>query len=61
MMSGGYQGSARSISGIHVRDVLVEVDRILPGVIKKFGGHAMAAGMSIEASELTALNDVFVK
>ena len=56
---GAIKGSARSISGIHVRDVLVEVDRILPGVIKKFGGHAMAAGMSIEASELTAFRECF--
>ncbi|UTW47344.1 single-stranded-DNA-specific exonuclease RecJ [Bacterioplanoides sp. SCSIO 12839] len=41
------KGSARSISGLHMRDVLDEVDKRHPGVIKKFGGHAMAAGLTL--------------
>ena len=44
------KGSARSIPGLHMRDALDEVDKAVPGLIKKFGGHAMAAGMTIEAS-----------
>ncbi|MAK90288.1 MAG: single-stranded-DNA-specific exonuclease RecJ, partial [Oleibacter sp.] len=44
------KGSARSIAGLHMRDALDEVDKAVPGLIKKFGGHAMAAGMTIEAS-----------
>lgn len=45
------KGSARSISGVHIRDILDEVATQHPGLITKFGGHAMAAGMSIEADK----------
>lgn len=41
------KGSVRSIPGLHIRDVLAEVDRLYPGVIAQFGGHAMAAGLSL--------------
>lgn len=41
------KGSARSISGIHIRDILDAVATRHPGMILKFGGHAMAAGLSI--------------
>ena len=41
------RGSARSIRGVHVRDVLAEVDARLPGLVLRFGGHAMAAGLSL--------------
>jgi single-stranded-DNA-specific exonuclease len=41
------KGSARSIPGVHIRDVLARVDACHPGLILKFGGHAMAAGLSI--------------
>ena len=41
------KGSARSIAGFHFRDALVEVDRRIPGALVKFGGHAMAAGMTV--------------
>ena len=45
------KGSARSIPGLHIRDCLEQVSSGKPGLIKKFGGHAMAAGLSIsEAS-----------
>ena len=43
------KGSARSIPGLHMRDALDEVDKQQPGLIKKFGGHAMAAGLTLNA------------
>ena len=42
------KGSGRSIQGIHLRDMLDVVDKRLPGAILKFGGHAMAAGLSLD-------------
>ncbi len=48
---GSLRGSARSVSGINIRDVLEGVATRHPGLIEKFGGHAMAAGMTLrEAS-----------
>ena len=41
------KGSARAIPGVHIRDVLDEVNTRFPGVIDKFGGHAAAAGLTI--------------
>lgn len=41
------KGSARSIPGLHIRDILDEVSKKYPDLIIKFGGHAMAAGLSI--------------
>ncbi|NQY65339.1 MAG: single-stranded-DNA-specific exonuclease RecJ [Alteromonadaceae bacterium] len=41
------KGSARSIPGLHIRDLLEHIDSQHPGIILKFGGHAMAAGLSI--------------
>jgi len=49
---GELKGSARSIAGIHIRDLLEAVSTAKPGLIRKFGGHAMAAGLSIAASDL---------
>jgi single-stranded-DNA-specific exonuclease len=46
------RGSARSIGGFHVRDALAEVDARCPGLIARFGGHAMAAGLSLAAGQL---------
>jgi single-stranded-DNA-specific exonuclease len=43
------KGSARSVSGVHIRDVLDAVAARDPALIQKFGGHAMAAGLSIAA------------
>ncbi len=42
------KGSARSIQGLHIRDVLDTIATRNPGLISRFGGHAMAAGLSIE-------------
>lgn len=46
------KGSARSIQGVHIRDVLARVDSLHPGLIHKFGGHAMAAGLSLNKVDL---------
>ncbi len=57
---GFLKGSARSIAGVHVRDLLESVATARPGLIEKFGGHAMAAGLTIAATayeEFAALAD----
>lgn len=46
---GTLKGSGRSIAGLHLRDALDRVDRNHPGLILKFGGHAMAAGLTLAA------------
>ncbi|WP_054113471.1 single-stranded-DNA-specific exonuclease RecJ [Marinagarivorans algicola] len=46
------KGSGRSVAGIHLRDVLDEVAAKNPGMLTKFGGHAMAAGLSLEKHHL---------
>ncbi len=46
------RGSARSIPGIHIRDVLDAIAAGHPELISKFGGHAMAAGLSIDLANL---------
>jgi len=48
------RGSARSIPGLHIRDVLAAVDAANPGLIERFGGHAMAAGLTLASSNLPA-------
>lgn len=58
---GEIKGSARSISGFHLRDALATLNTLHPGIIKKFGGHAMAAGLTIDASQLTAFEIAFDK
>ncbi|CAB9492764.1 single-stranded-DNA-specific exonuclease RecJ [Alteromonas macleodii] len=54
------KGSARSIPGVHIRDVLDEVNTRYPGVIEKFGGHAMAAGLSLPVAKLPDFEQAFV-
>jgi single-stranded-DNA-specific exonuclease len=44
------RGSARSIAGFHMRDALAAIDARMPGLIERFGGHAMAAGLSLPAA-----------
>lgn len=46
------KGSARSIPGLHIRDALADVDAQHPGLIERFGGHAMAAGLSLAPAAL---------
>lgn len=47
--NGELKGSGRSIPGFHLRDALDVVDKRYPGVLVKFGGHAMAAGVTVRA------------
>ena len=42
------KGSGRSVPGLHMRDALERLDMLNPGLMMKFGGHAMAAGLSLE-------------
>lgn len=49
---GVLKGSARSIPGVHIRDVLATIDARHPGLMGKFGGHAMAAGLDLPAARL---------
>lgn len=56
---GFLKGSARSISGFHMRDALDLIAKGYPGLLNKFGGHAMAAGMTIRAQDLGAFQDAF--
>ncbi|MRI35038.1 single-stranded-DNA-specific exonuclease RecJ [Endozoicomonas sp. OPT23] len=53
------KGSARSIKGLHMRDALDSVARENPGVILKFGGHAMAAGLSIKKQDFERFQQAF--
>lgn len=53
------KGSARSIPGLHIRDALADVDTRSPGLLKKFGGHAMAAGMTIAREDLQRFSEAF--
>ncbi len=54
---GQLRGSARSVPGVHIRDVLARLDARHPGMIERFGGHAMAAGLTLQRSRL----DVFAR
>ncbi len=54
-----YKGSARSIRGVHIRDVLVDVDARHPGLIERFGGHAMAAGLTLAADHFETFRQAF--
>jgi single-stranded-DNA-specific exonuclease len=56
---GTLKGSGRSIPGVHLRDVLDLVDRRAPGVLMRFGGHAMAAGLTMAEADLGRLRDAF--
>ena len=53
------RGSGRSIPGIHLRDVLADVATRHPGLLKKFGGHAMAAGLSLPRDHLPDFMQAF--
>ncbi len=52
---GDIKGSGRSIPGVHLRDSLVWIDAHFPGCIKRFGGHAMAAGLTLANEEQLAI------
>ena len=56
---GWVKGSARSVPGVHVRDVLDAVATRNPGLLEKFGGHAMAAGMTLREERLDEFRGAF--
>jgi len=53
------KGSARSIPGFHIRDALDAVAAANPGLVTKFGGHAMAAGLSLSRANFDAFAQAF--
>ncbi len=57
--AGVLKGSARSISGFNVRDALAAVDAAHPGLITRFGGHAMAAGLTMPEAGLPTFCEAF--
>jgi len=58
---GWVKGSARSVPGLHVRDVLDAVAAHHPGLLEHFGGHAMAAGMTLAESNLEDFRRAFAE
>ncbi|MBN4079220.1 single-stranded-DNA-specific exonuclease RecJ [Beggiatoa alba] len=56
---GSIKGSARSVPGLHIRDVLDAVATAHPGLLNKFGGHAMAAGMSLARADFERFSEAF--
>ncbi len=48
------KGSARSVAGVHIRDALAHLDALHPEMMQRFGGHAMAAGLSLPRQHLNA-------
>lgn len=56
---GELKGSARSIQGLHIRDLLERIATRNPGLIAKFGGHAMAAGLTLAAEEFPRFEAAF--
>lgn len=56
---GTLKGSGRSIQGLHMRDALERLDTLHPGLMIKFGGHAMAAGLSLEESQFELFQQRF--
>ncbi len=59
--SADLKGSARSIPGVHIRDVLANIATHHPGLLRKFGGHAMAAGLSLARDKLEEFTLAFEK
>lgn len=56
---GDLKGSARSVDGLHIRDALDQVAARHPGLLTKFGGHAMAAGLSLAPARLDDFSRAF--
>ncbi|PWW41345.1 exonuclease RecJ [Idiomarina loihiensis] len=52
------KGSARSVSGLHMRDLLERVHSLQPGIMERFGGHAMAAGLTMKKENLARFSEL---
>ncbi|MFC1685041.1 single-stranded-DNA-specific exonuclease RecJ [Pseudomonadota bacterium] len=57
--NGMIKGSGRSVSGLHLRDALDAIATRHPGILERFGGHAMAAGMTLQEKDLDAFTEAF--
>ena len=57
--NGSLKGSARSVSGVHMRDLLADLDTRHPELIDRFGGHAMAAGLSLKSEQFDLFQQQF--
>ncbi|MCW8873506.1 MAG: single-stranded-DNA-specific exonuclease RecJ [Xanthomonadales bacterium] len=55
------KGSARSVRGLHIRDVLAWIDAHRPGLMQAFGGHAMAAGLTLHQDGLSVFRDTLTE
>jgi single-stranded-DNA-specific exonuclease len=55
------KGSARSVRGLHIRDVLARIDTLHPKMIMAFGGHAMAAGLTLAADQLAPFEQALIE
>jgi single-stranded-DNA-specific exonuclease len=53
------RGSARSVTGVHIRDVLANIQAQQPEIITKFGGHAMAAGLTLPKQHFDKFQQLF--
>jgi len=58
---GTLRGSARSVPGVHIRDVLEAIATRHPGLIERFGGHAMAAGLTLQSDLLDRFASAFTE
>ncbi|OIV47132.1 single-stranded-DNA-specific exonuclease RecJ, partial [Sodalis sp. TME1] len=58
---GVLKGSGRSVAGLHMRDLLERLDTLHPGLMLKFGGHAMAAGLTLEQSKFDRFRQRFAE
>ncbi|MCU7808696.1 MAG: single-stranded-DNA-specific exonuclease RecJ, partial [Candidatus Thiodiazotropha sp. (ex Semelilucina semeliformis)] len=56
---GVLKGSARSIKGLHMRDLLDRIATLHPGILKRFGGHAMAAGVTLDTGSFQTFKTAF--
>lgn len=59
--NGEIKGSGRSIPGLHLRDALDLVSKRAPGILKKFGGHAMAAGATLMEEDFARFRELFAQ
>lgn len=55
------RGSARSVAGVHIRDALESVATRHPGLIERFGGHAMAAGLTLQGGKFARFAEAFAE
>lgn len=55
-----WKASCRSVEGVHIRDVLARLDSLHPGLMIKFGGHAMAAGLSLDGKNLEKFKEALL-